>query len=437
MLEMGDTVIVGLSGGADSVCLLSVLSKLKDEMSLTVKAAHVNHGIRGGEADRDEQFCKTLCEKLGVEFFLKKADIPALSKELHLGEEECGRKVRYEFFESLAGENGKIATAHNLNDSVETLLLNLARGSSLKGACSIPPVRGNVIRPLLATDRSEIEEYLKERNLSFVTDSTNLQNEYTRNKIRNEIIPLLKEVNPSAVENMAAFIGFAAEDESFISSKAENAYAEAVNENGELDAEILCTLPESLTRRIANRFLKENIDSEVYSKHIESLLDFAHKPDGSKVNIADVRFKKDGGRIFAYPVSGEGFSVDFKKTDSEVIYAYGTVKLQKQTAQDLQNIQKYLSDNLIDYDKIGDSLKLRSRHEGDSFTFAKRKITKSLKKLFIEEKIPPEMRNRTAVLESGGEVIFVEGFGVNKKFKADDASENILKITVCGEDYGN
>ena len=218
MLEKGGTVVVGLSGGADSVCLTHALWSIKDELDLTLVAAHVNHGIRGGEAQRDEDFCKAFCEKYGIEFKVLKADIPALSQQQGLGEEECGRKVRYEFFSSLAGENGKIATAHNLNDNAETLLFNLTRGTALKGAGGIPPVRDNIIRPLILTPREEIERYCADNSLSFITDSTNLKNEYTRNKIRNIIIPQLKEINSDAVSALAGFCEYAREDSVFLES---------------------------------------------------------------------------------------------------------------------------------------------------------------------------------------------------------------------------
>lgn len=432
MLEKGDTVVVGLSGGADSVCLLNVLCELREELSLKLRAAHINHKIRGEEADRDESFCVKLCEELGVELSVKHADIPKLSRELHLSEEECGRRVRYEFFELLAGENGKIATAHNLNDNAETLIFNLSRGSSLRGACGIPAVRGKIIRPLLETDREEIEKYLKEKGASFVTDSTNLENAYTRNRIRNELMPLLKELNSSAQRNISDFIKYANEDESFIESELDRIYPELVEEE-KLLCERFCALDISLRRRAAARYLKDYVSNELSARHIDALLSFVEAEGDALINISDKRFKKEGTAVLPYPLPSEPFCREFKKGDCELVYPYGTVRLERIERKDLQNIKIILLDNLIDCDKINDNLILRSRKPSDSFTFFKRGVTKTLKKLFIEEKIPQSERNKIAVLESGGEVVFVEGFGTNKKFKADNASKNILKIIINGE----
>ena len=218
MLENCDRIVVGLSGGADSVCLLSVLNSLKAEYGFSLIAAHINHGIRGAEAQRDEESCKKLCEKLNVPLEILHADIPKLSKQQGIGEEECGRIVRYDFFRSLAGKRGKIATAHNLNDNAETLLLNLVRGAGSKGACGIPPVRDNIIRPLIETDRESIEKYCQENNLQYVTDSTNLECEYSRNKIRIKVLPTLCEINQNAVGALSGFSLRMREQEAFLES---------------------------------------------------------------------------------------------------------------------------------------------------------------------------------------------------------------------------
>lgn len=434
MLEKGDRVVVGLSGGADSVCLTHVLYSLKDELGITLCAAHINHSIRGDEADSDEQFCRDFCKGLGIEIFVKKADVPSMSRELHIGEEECGRIVRYEFFSAVAGQDGKIATAHNKNDNAETLLLNLVRGSSLKGACAIPPVRGNIIRPLLDVSRSEIEAYIAENKLDFVTDSTNLQTEYARNKIRNEILPLLQSINASAVDNLASFTGYASEDNAYVLKELERVYKETAD-GEKLISDRFNSLDISLKRRAAERYLKNVLKTDVFSKNIDALIEFSQ---GGKTaeNIGNTKFKKENGYIFPYPEQAKAFKISLKAKELSADYPYGKLKIRRLQTKDLQNIKIMLLDNLIDCDKINDVLILRSRQEGDSFTFGKRGISKSLKKLFNEEKIPLEKRNKIAVLESGGKVVFVEGFGVNKAFKADEHSKNILEITICEENYG-
>ena len=185
MLNQGDSVIVALSGGADSVALLNVICSFKEKYNLKIYAAHLNHGIRGEEAERDENFCKILCDKLNIELFTKRINIRQLAKVQKISEELCGRNERYSFFENLSRRlNAKIATAHTASDNAETVLFNLARGSSLGGISGILPVRDNIIRPLIYVTRAEVEQYCKENNLDYVTDSTNLTDDYTRNHIR-------------------------------------------------------------------------------------------------------------------------------------------------------------------------------------------------------------------------------------------------------------
>jgi tRNA(Ile)-lysidine synthase len=209
-------VVVGLSGGADSVCLLLILKEACKETGVTLVAVHVNHGIRGEEANRDEAFCKRLCEENNIVFKAYKFSVPDIAKEQKLGLEEAGRMVRYQSFYEAAGENGVVAVAHHQNDQAETVLFNIARGSRLKGAVGMMPVRDRIIRPLLCVTRSEIEAYLKENGVEFCTDSTNLGNDYSRNSIRNQVMPLLNEINPKATAHFADFAAGALEAESFL-----------------------------------------------------------------------------------------------------------------------------------------------------------------------------------------------------------------------------
>ena len=202
MIKKGDSIVIGISGGADSVCLALVLNELKNEFQLDLKAVHINHNLRGEESKRDMIFCKEFCEKLNIPIKIYDFDVSAMAKQQKLGVEEFARNLRYECFANQAGENGKIATAHNLDDVAETLIFNITRGTSVNGLASIPAKRENIIRPLIEVSRKEIEEYLASKCQRFVTDSTNLTDEYTRNKIRHNVIPVLKEINPSFLQSV-------------------------------------------------------------------------------------------------------------------------------------------------------------------------------------------------------------------------------------------
>ena len=431
MLENCDRIVVGLSGGADSVCLLSVLNSLKAEYGFSLVAAHINHGIRGAEAQRDEESCKKLCESLNVPLEILHADIPTLSKQQGIGEEECGRIVRYDFFRSLAGERGKIATAHNLNDNAETLLLNLVRGAGSKGACGIPPVRDNIIRPLIETDRKSIENYCEENELQYVTDSTNLECEYSRNKIRIKVLPTLCEINQNAVGALSGFASRMREQEAFLESVVNEKYAQCVENSVLYEAEF-SALDIFLKKRIAGRFLSELSHGEVESKHIDDFLRFVGSGKALVTASATEIVSRDG-KIFKKPEQAEQFSVDFSLDDKKVNLPFCEISVEEYDIKDLQNLNKDILDNLIDCDKISNTLILRSRKDGDKFTFSKRRVTKTVKKLFNEDKIPPEVRNRMVILDSDGEVVWLSGYGTNKKFRIGADTKKAIKLNISQE----
>lgn len=431
MLENCDRIVVGLSGGADSVCLLSVLNSLKAEYGFSLVAAHINHGIRGAEAQRDEESCKRLCESLNVPLEILHADIPTLSKQQGIGEEECGRIVRYDFFRSLAGKRGKIATAHNLNDNAETLLLNLVRGAGSKGACGIPPVRDNIIRPLIETDRKSIEKYCEENKLQYVTDSTNLECEYSRNKIRIKVLPTLCEINQNAVGALSGFASRMREQEAFLESVVNEKYAQCVKNSVLYEAEF-SALDIFLKNRIAGRFLSELSYGEIESKHIDDFLRFVGSGK-TLVTASATEIVSRDGKIFKKPEQAEQFSVDFSLDDKAVNLPFCEISVEKYDIKDLQNLNKDMLDNLIDCDKISNTLILRSRKDGDKFTFSKRRVTKTVKKLFNEDKIPPEVRNRMIILDSDSEVVWLRGYGTNKKFRISADTKKAIKLNISQE----
>lgn len=252
MVSSGDSVVVALSGGADSVSLLCVLKGLAQELCLNVSACHVNHGLRGEEADSDMRFCIELCESLGVQLDVLQTDVRSVQQK-HESVEEAARRVRYDYFARVS-EGKKLATAHNSNDSAETVLLNMMRGTGLKGLCGIPPVRGNIIRPLIYCTRSEVEEYCAEKGLRFVTDKTNLCDDYTRNKVRHIILPEIMKINGSFLETASRMERSLREDSDYLESLADEALSSARTEGG-YKAEMLSCLPKPIYSRAVRRIL--------------------------------------------------------------------------------------------------------------------------------------------------------------------------------------
>ena len=219
MISQGDMVTVGLSGGADSVALLSFLHKHKGSLDISLKAAHLNHNLRGEESCHDENFVRQLCRELGITLEIKSVDVAALAKQRGVSLEVCGREERYAFFEEIA-EGGKIATAHNATDNIETVLLNMARGSALKGLCGIPPVRGRLIRPLIFCPREIIESYCQDENLAFVTDSSNNSDVYSRNRVRHQAMPVLRGIQPELERRITEMTELLRLDEDYLSAEA-------------------------------------------------------------------------------------------------------------------------------------------------------------------------------------------------------------------------
>ena len=438
MLDGVGTVVVGLSGGADSVCLLHVLNTLKNDYKLNLIAAHINHGIRGEEAENDAVFAMNFAERLNVYFSLLKADCVKEAEESGETLEEAGRRIRYDFFDMLCeNETYRIATAHNSNDNLETVIFNIARGSALSGAKGIPPKRDNIIRPLIFCSREEIEGYCKENNLSFVTDSTNLSDDYTRNRIRHNVLPELQKVNSNVVEAFTRFSESVRIDDDYLDFVSENALSEATLSENTYNTEVIKMMHPSIKNRVIykaiERFSKEAPDSRkinlvlscinesskiqlyknCYCETKKSVLKFFDNDNTieCKIEEKEIPFEESFNLNFGeFVVKGEYFS----KTS--------------------QKINDLLLDNLIDCDTINGNLILRTRNEGDKITLCKRNVTKTLKKLFIEEGVLKEERDKIPVVSDDNGVVWVYGFGVNKNNAIKRETKNILSVEV--ERYG-
>lgn len=228
LINTGDKIVLGVSGGPDSIAMLDILRQLKSEMEFEIYVVHINHSIRGEDADEDEEYVKNYCRKYEIECFTKKIDVPTIARTEKIGTEEAGRKVRYEYFEEILKETGsnKIAIAHNKNDNVETIIMHLLRGSGISGLKGIEPIRENkFIKPLIECDRQEIEKYCEENNLQPRIDKTNFENECTRNKIRNIVIPYIKkEFNPNIIETMTRLSDVISSENDFIENIAKENY---------------------------------------------------------------------------------------------------------------------------------------------------------------------------------------------------------------------
>ncbi|MBE6790793.1 MAG: tRNA lysidine(34) synthetase TilS [Ruminococcaceae bacterium] len=428
MLNSGETVAVGLSGGADSVSLLYILNELKDELGISLIAAHLNHCIRGAEADRDESFAVDFCESHNIPIRVLRLDIPQIAKLSGESIELCARKKRYEFFDSLGAD--KIATAHTGSDRIETFLINLSRGSGLSGLCSIPPVRDNIIRPLIDVTREEIERFCEDQAILYVNDSTNFTEEYTRNKYRLKVIPELKSINPSFEQSALRCIRLLNDENDYITDLSDKEIQDRINDD-KLDISAVKFLDKALLRRILTVFLKNNC-CDYEAKHIDFILSNC----GSRFSIVlpgNKKISSDGRFLFAERQNiPEEILPEraFTKADckNETVCINGlTIGISDTDCADGNTVFS------ADAEKICDILTVRSRRNGDVFHFADRHCSKTLKKLFNELKIPKEKRNKICVIADENGVIFVDGVGIDAKRAVSSQTKHFLIIkTECG-----
>ncbi len=424
------TLGVGLSGGADSVCLAHILSKNKEKLGVSViKGIHIHHGIRGDEADRDLEFSKNICEKFGLEFIPCYADVPTEAKKTGESIEECARRIRYDFFEKSGCD--RVATAHNLNDNVETFIFNLTRGTSLSGLCGIPYTRDVYIRPLLNCSREEIEEYILDNQLEYVIDSTNLCDDYTRNKIRHNILPLLFELNPSFDKSFAKCLESLNLSKEYITENARTLF-EKSKCDGYYDCSVFKDCHKALKYQVVALILKEENVKNISREHLDAILGIID--NNGCVNVCgNIKVNVERKKMFFGELPKTDYfviSVDFE--EDVISTPVGDYLINIFSKKDLQNFNKQDIDFFIDYDKISNSAVVRNRRDGDSYQLPNRP-NKSFKKLFNESKTSVHERDKMLILSDDNGIVWTEFFGVSKKCKIDENTKKIIKISKVGK----
>ena len=437
MLSSGDTVFAALSGGADSVAMTHILLTLTKEFNFSLRAVHINHNLRGDEAMRDEQFVRELCKKWYIPLTVESHDVAAIAKESGQSCEQAGRAVRYEVLARHCAQvpQGKIATAHTFSDVMETMLFNMIRGTSIGGLSPIPPVRNNIIRPLIGVLRCDVENYCKQNGLEFVTDSTNLSCDYSRNKIRNIVIPALRQINPSLEKAMQRLSSLASEDEKYLSKQARHALQEAATKGG-YSIEKLSILPSPLLYRaivLASKITPEARQIKLIAQCIEAGFGSVQLATNCRATV------KDGSLFFDDPscqkTEQSFWSVEIKSTltplpDGRYLRFE---KISEEYAAKVENVNNLLFINDAQYDKINVKFLARVRKSGDVFTLAKRNCTKTLKKLFNELAVPIGERSRRVIVERDGEIIWIEGIGSSNSVRRNEKDCNIYYIELINK----
>ena len=416
----GKNVCICLSGGADSVALLRVFLFLKEKYSFNVTACHFNHCIRGDESDSDEAFCKNLCDELGVEIYLGRDDVVAFSKLNKQSLEESARVCRYAFFKRILSKStiDFCATAHNMNDDAETLLLNLIRGSGVNGATAIEPYNFCYLRPFLSVKRSEIEDFLLEIGQDFVVDSTNNSNDYTRNYLRNSVFPLLETLNPSVADAFSRFIQSNRVDRDFFEKHIDKLIDDDLRElHPALRARIILRKYKEFSGRILNASILNEIEKALLSDKRSVIPVFSD--DEVIVYNGRIVFNKKISCGLNYPeqileignnqVFGNNLSVVYDSECSE----YSDLLIDKQ---------------FLRKDNIYGEIKVRQRKTGDKITI--KGVNKNLKKLFIDCKIPKEYRNIIPIFFDDKGIIYVPFVGISDRVFVNNSRETIKITTV-------
>ncbi|MGI5971274.1 MAG: tRNA lysidine(34) synthetase TilS [Oscillospiraceae bacterium] len=433
LISRGDRVLVAISGGADSVSLLSLLCELREDLGIELEAAHYNHRLRE-TSDRDEDFCRGICKKLGVYLTVGGGDVAGEAKRRSSGIEETARDMRYGFLENVRLERGltSIATAHTADDELETVIMNLIRGGGTRGLSGIPPRRDRIIRPMLMVTRDMINEYLDSRGLPHVEDETNLSDEYVRNRIRNRVAPVLREINPRASENAAKAAVRLFYDEEFFREVAADYIEISVNGDGK-GASMPAPALNALPRPIAIRVLRELTGSYLDSAHVGAILAISKGSDPSaRISLPNgITARREYEKLIIEPEEPvKSFSETVVNIPGITIIPEIGLKLICRIHKMDEKVHNSVNTYYLRRDMIVGNLTLRPRREGDMIRLCGRP-GKSLKKLFIEAKIPARERSSVPVLADESGVVAVIGFGPDERFAP--CGKDTLEIEVFYE----
>ena len=426
MLRPGSKVLCAVSGGADSICLLTFLNQQKESLGITLAAAHYEHGIRREESARDAAFVEAYCRQIGVPCFCEHGDVPAFAAENHLNLEEAARSLRYAFLNRCADSLGcdMIATAHNLEDNAETMLFHLARGSGLKGLCGIPPKNGRLIRPLLAVSREEIEQYLTQQGIPWVTDSTNASDSYARNRLRHRVAPELQAVNPAYASAMLRTSELLRRDEEALASLAEEVIREHYD-GVSLSAEELCKQPFAVASRVVRRLCPRPLSAS----HVEQILSLAQSTELGFADVPGIRVRCDRGRLFFSPVEKRSLPEMEITPGMDVIIPDAGMRVHAEILFFSEKVHALLIPFCIKCGEIYGRVKITSHRSGDAFRPAGRNCTKTIRKFFLEQGLTQPERDSVPVLRDDRGILGIYGYVHDERALPSDG-DRVLAVTI-------
>lgn len=453
MLNKNDSIVIGVSGGSDSMCLFSILLELKNEYNLKLYVVHINHCLRGKDADKDMEYVEKVCKKHDVPCFSYKIDINSLAAEKKISTEEAGRMARYEKFHEIAEKyNAKIAVAHNMSDNAETVLFNMFRGSGIKGMTGISPKRDNIIRPIMCLSKDEIYEYLNKNKIEYRVDESNFTEEYTRNKIRLKVLPYVTEnINEKAILHINELSGTMDEISEYIDDEADKLLKSHVifKENEGVKTAVIDELLFDHKKIIVSQVIRKAVCNvagklkDISRVHVEDIMSLYAKQVGASINLpygmVAIREYKD--ILLQKKSQMEGYSIN--QTDGDIIKEirikdFGIYEIPNHEEKISILPDKFRKDvfeekiytKWIDYDILKGDLSLRTRQTGDYIVINDKGSKKSLKDFFIDKKVPRNQRDNILLLTRGHDILWIIGYRLSAKYKVSENSKHIIKVDI-------
>lgn len=416
----GKKLLCAVSGGADSMCMLHLLRACGIELGV----AHYEHGIRGEESLRDAKFVERYCRRNKIPFFIAHGNVPAYARTRGIGLEEAARELRYSFLERTRQEQGYdlIATAHNADDNAETLLMNLIRGSGARGLSGIPMQRGNIVRPMLKVSREEIEDYVRYKKIAHVEDSSNQSDDYTRNLIRHQIMPVAKRINPRFTEAAARTAELMRRDEEALSIFA-GAFAAVNLQNGALSLKTLAVTPPAVAARMLRQLMPG-----LSMKHVDSILTFARGEGYGLMNLPGHIIIRDQGRLYLRQPALIPLSDRPLRPGECIFLSECGLNVSCEICQYGGEVNDLFTTSYLKYENISSELIIGGRRDGDKIRPAGRGCSKTLKSLFMENKIPVQLRDSCPVIRDGQGILLVRGLAMDERAKPRKG-DKVFKIT--------
>ena len=444
LFTRGDRILVGFSGGVDSLALLILLYRLQDELGIEIGAAHLNHGLRGKEADEDENFCKIFCELRKIPYYSKKVDVGIFALEQKVSIEVAGREKRYAFFKNIMVNHkyNRCATAHHLEDQAETILLNIMRGASLSGLSGMQAKRENFIKPLLCVRKEELIQYVHEERISPREDLTNQENIYQRNKVRNHLIPYIKDHFNENIEVTLDRMGkLIRRDLDYLDHQSDFVKKTLLVENKQSRQVILkkeaFQQHEAILSRLvleALKVLKHNL-VDIEEIHVREVMALGRKGTGKIIHLKEgIMVKNNYGELIFEKEKGEEHKTPLDvwlTIPGEYVVSGKKISLRVISKEDMKKDKKL---RFFNGDALEDKILLRHRKDGDTMRPLGMGGYKKIKNILIDRKISREVRDELFIFQNRKDIFYIGGMMISEDYKVKESTSKIIEVGIFEED---